>query len=101
MAMTQENTAESNLEALFSNFKVVTQQRHKVDLDVVNNFVQEEGTDIRKSLIPSIFAQVNPFAQYVIHDLMEEGKEVDNEATAEEERIWHLHESLFKKGPDH
>lgn len=98
MAMTQEKTAESNLEALFSNFKVVTQQRHKVDLEVVKNFEEPADGGVSDSLIPSIFAQVNPFAPYVIQDIMEEGKESE---PADDDRIWNLHESLFKKGPDH
>lgn len=106
MVQTQERTAESNLAELFSNFRVVTQQRHKVDLEAITNFSQaktgDKAADIRGSLIASVFAQMNPFAPFVIQDIM---AEVDNNTSEEskddENGIWQLHESLFKRGPDH
>jgi hypothetical protein len=39
---------------------VVTQQRHKVKLDEINNF-KEETAD-KGELISAIFSQINPFA---------------------------------------
>lgn len=38
---------------------------------------------------------MNPFAPYVIQDVMDEA------SGNSEERLWHLHESLFKKSEDH
>ena len=38
---------------------------------------------------------MNPFAPYVIQDVMDEA------AGNSEERLWHLHESLFKKSEEH
>lgn len=38
---------------------------------------------------------MNPFAPYVIQDVMDEA------SGNEEERLWHLHESLFKKNEEH
>ena len=77
---------------------MVTQQRHKVDLETIVNFQQQktgQSSDIRSTLIANLFAQMNPFAPYVIQDVMDEA------AGNSEERLWHLHESLFKKSEEH
>jgi hypothetical protein len=38
-------TVQSNLDGLFDNFQVFTQQRHKVSLKEVNEYVEEESKD--------------------------------------------------------
>ena len=121
MKQNNQPTAQSNLNEIFKNFTVVTQQRHKVKLNEVNQFNQqpiaqadESGTtkiDTNGSLITSIFSQINPFAQFVIKDVFEDSKnaaaakeksEADAEDAADKQKKnWELHESLFKKGPNH
>lgn len=48
-------TADSNLEGIFSNFKVFKQQRHKISLQDVKAYeIDESGTEIeqaRKNLV--------------------------------------------------
>lgn len=121
MQQNNQPTAQSNLNDIFKNFTVVTQQRHKVKLNEVNRFNQqpiasldEDGNskiDINGSLITSIFSQINPFAQFVIQDVFEDSKNAaatkenaddeSNEDAKIEKKKWELHESLFKKGPNH
>ena len=43
--MLQEPTVESNLDQIFSNFQVFTQQRHKVSLNQLNDFVPVDSKD--------------------------------------------------------
>ena len=77
--MYQEPTAESNLERLFENFNVVTQQRNKVDLEMITNF--KTSTDaVKDSLVASLFAQMNPFAPYVLEEMQKEEETKAEEA---------------------
>ena len=116
MKQNNQPTAQSNLNEIFKNFKVVTQQRHKVKLNEVNQFNQqpistqnEDGTtkfDTNGSLITSIFSQINPFAQFVIQDVFEDANQKESSKDEKDgdevnKNKWELHESLFKKGPGH
>lgn len=112
MKQSNQPTAQSNLDEIFKNFKVVTQQRHKVKLNEVNKFNQEQIAtkdadgnyqfDTKGSLITSIFSQINPFAQYVIQDVFEDSlSKPDDKKASDQKQKWELHESLFKKGPEH
>lgn len=66
MAQSKQATAQSNLEEIFKSFTVVTQQRHKIKLNEVNNFEQEPiqkvdkdgntNIDTNGSLISAIFS---------------------------------------------
>lgn len=70
---TQAQTAEGNLNEIFQNFQIVTQQRHKIKLDQIRDFTAEiqndKKLDARNSLISAVFSQINPFAQFVIQDV--------------------------------
>jgi len=89
----------------------VTQQRHKVKLNEINEFKSEpinngEEISAKNSLISSIFSQINPFAQFVIQDIFQETeptKPTESEQTESSppDAIWTLHESLFKRNPQH
>ena len=65
-------TVESNLDKIFENFKVVTHQRHKIDLEKIRDFeddtqVEGEGENPNKfGLVKSIYSHINPFSQFVI-----------------------------------
>ena len=107
----QKMSVESNLERLFQNFQVVTQQRHKVKLHEINEFQSEpisngEEFSAKQSLISSIFSQINPFAQYVIQDIFQETEaaeadEAPEGASQAQDAHWTLHESLFKRNAQH
>ena len=119
MQQTQQPTAQSNLEEIFKNFQVVTQQRHKIKLDEVNTFEQaaivkddSKTVETQRSLISSLFSQINPFAQFVIRDVFEESVRASNKSQqpsggedqaedASQARNWQLHENLFKRNPQH
>ena len=69
MKENKQATAQSNLDNIFSNFTVVTQQRHKVKLEEINKFDQQpvvkegegdasEYIDTRGSLISSLISQI-------------------------------------------
>lgn len=85
---------------------MVTQQRHKVKLDEINNFMEQQAN--QGELISAIFSQINPFSQFVIKDLHDENKaapseaepKVEESADQTEKPIWKLHENLFKR-PNH
>lgn len=82
MLQNNQPTAQSNLEEIFKNFTVVTQQRHKIKLNEVNNFTsgpiikpdEAKKIDTDGSLISCIFSQINPFAQFVIKDIFEDSQ---------------------------
>ena len=38
-------TVESNLDKIFENFKVVTHQRHKIDLEKIRSFEKEKDNE--------------------------------------------------------
>lgn len=67
-------TVESNLDKIFENFKVVTHQRHKIDLEKIRSFENEKKNDDEEEeehqnkfgLVKSIFSHINPFSQFVI-----------------------------------
>ena len=101
-----KKTVKTNLDNLFQNFQVVTQQRHKISLEQINEFdsdmapkQQEEGVTAQNNLAAAIFSEINPFAQFVIQDILQESK--DPESINAEGRHWELHEDLFKRSPDH
>ena len=108
----QQQTVESNLTSLFSNFKVFTQQRHKIQLEEINEFQPEESiSEVEKSknsLAAQIFSQLNPFSQFVIEEIVQDQtQEAEEEEEKQSERLWYLHEDLFKLNsqsvvnPDH
>ena len=117
MKQNNQATAQSNLDEIFKNFRVVTQQRHKIKLNQVNTFNQQpivtkneedgsEKIDTNGSLIASVFSQINPFAQFVIQDVFEDSRSKKDPNPKEDSqppqnKVWELHESLFKKGPAH
>ena len=96
MKQSNQLTAQSNLDEIFKNFKVVTQQRHKVKLNEVNKFDQEQIAtkdadgnyqfDTKGSLITSIFSQINPFAQYVIQDVFEDSLSKPDDKKASDQK---------------
>jgi len=67
-------TVESNLDAIFSQFQVFTQQRHKISLEEINEFEAEESSDevskAKNCLASSVFSQLNPFSQFVIEEIV-------------------------------
>lgn len=72
-----KKTVKTNLDNLFQNFQVVTQQRHKISLEQINEFdsemapkQQEEGVTAQNNLAAAIFSEINPFAQFVIQDIL-------------------------------
>jgi len=87
----------------------VTQQRHKVKLNEINEFKSElinatESISAKNGLISSIFSQINPFAQFVIQDIFQETEpseptESEPADSSSPDAIWTLHESLFKRSP--
>jgi len=87
-------SAENNLQDLFKNFQVVTRQRNKIDLKAISQFSEEDDSSKpEQSVVCQVFSQINPFAQYVVQDILEDGKNTT-------EREWFLHESIFKKTPE-
>jgi len=68
--------------------------------------------ETQRSLISSLFSQINPFAQFVIRDVFEESVRASNKSRqpsggedqaedASQAKNWQLHESLFKRNPQH
>ena len=93
-------TVESNLNQIFCNFQVFTQQRHKVSLQEVDDFVPEYSNDeiemVKHGLVSQLFSQLNPFSQFVIEEIVSSQVHKDEDKDDEETRMWHLHEDLFK-----
>lgn len=98
----QQQTVERNLDAIFSNFQVFKQQRHKVQLEEIESFeTAAESADemelAKQGLVSQLLSELNPFAQFVIEEIVSRRQ---GEATQDEEEKlnsqWNLHEDIFK-----
>jgi len=83
-------------------------------LKEINEFQPEETKDdveiVKNGLIAQVFSQLNPFAQYVIEEIVTDqvnkinDRDIKNKPEEEESRMWNLHEDLFRPqtiNPDH
>lgn len=90
------------MDAIFSNFQVFKQQRHKISLDEIESFETsiedcDELEKTKQGLVSQILSELNPFAQFVIEEIV--SRHQDSANRDEEEKLssqWNLHEDIFK-----
>ena len=96
----KKTTALKNLQAMFEDYPVVTNEsQQKLKMDVIASIKDDDsvkgGLNCQQQLFSRLLTSINPFAQFIIQELVEQkqGTKIGGE------KYWELDEAIFKKPP--